>query len=312
VRRAAVVAGGPVPGGHHAAVRAANLLDGSGCLRGYRHNPCFFGLGLPLSQRDVAVVRAVLSMPFWSSHKGLLWGRTDVSVAIDHDKQTITYKTKKSNRCYNQNNMDTLRVHLIRHASGTHMLTPELIMGRCVDAELTEIGEWEAALKGWELAQRGISPDHVASSSARRCIQTGEIALRTMGVGLPIHGTNELLEMDHGDYVGRRKDESYTDETQAIIREQGKDFAWPGGESMNNVAARGLGWLRSLENYPRPSTIITFGHGVLFSCMVSELVDWDQLTTLAAIRSMPPVGETRLSFDGHDWRVEAFAEPVQI
>src|SRR6266511_4958471 len=132
--------------------------------------------------------------------------------------------------------MSELEVRFIRHAKGSHMLTPDLMAGRSIDAVLVDEGRAQADAQGRELAARGITPDYVATSSAVRCIQTGRrilLAMRHNGELDEI--TDELLEMDQGDFVGRKRAEVYDEAVQRQIREQGKDFALPGGESMNQV-----------------------------------------------------------------------------
>lgn len=209
--------------------------------------------------------------------------------------------------------MNTLEVRFIRHASGTHMLTPDLITGHSLDAELTDDGKKEAMYKGYELVRRSITPDLVVSSSALRCIQTGGIILDTMGIDMPIHPTDELLEMDQGPNVGRLRAEAYDDEVQRQILEQGKDFALPGAESMNQAGARGFNWLRCQEAYAgQCSSILALAHGALISCIASTIEGWDQPTTFARLKTLHPVGETRVAFDGANWRLEAFAEPLQL
>jgi broad specificity phosphatase PhoE len=210
--------------------------------------------------------------------------------------------------------MDKLTVHFIRHASSRHTLPPELIPGHSLDAELISQGPGEAISKGCELARRGVVPDRVVSSPALRCTRTGEFILDAMGITtLPMEQESRLLGMDQGPNVGRSQAEVYTDEVKQQILAEGKDFALPGAESMNQVGWRGFRWLRSEEVYVgRLSTILALAHGTLIACMVSTIEDWDRPTTLAMLRSMPPVGETQLAFDGYNWRVDSFARPVQL
>lgn len=208
--------------------------------------------------------------------------------------------------------MDKLRVHFIRHASGTHMLNPEIITGRSLDAKLTDEGLREAISKGYELARRGVVLDRVVSSPAERCLQTGKAILDTMGIAMPMEPDDRLLEMDQGPNAGRLRSEAYTDAVQWQILAEGKDFALPGAESMNQVGWRGFNWLRSQEVYAgHHSTILALAHVGLIACTASALMGWDQSTTLAMSRSMPPVGETRVAFDGASWQLEAFGESVQ-
>lgn len=209
--------------------------------------------------------------------------------------------------------MSELEVRFIRHAKGSHMLTPELIAGRSIDAVLVDEGKAQADSKGRELAARGIMPDHIASSSAVRCIQTGKRILRAMGrTGELDDITDDLLEMDQGDFVGRKRVEVYDEVMQRQIREQGKDFALPGGESMSQVGKRGLAWLRTREGLVVQNrlSVLAIAHVGLITHTVGMIENWDQEKSLAMMQTMPPVGETRVVFDGKEWHVDTFAQPV--
>lgn len=210
--------------------------------------------------------------------------------------------------------MSELEVRFIRHAKGTHMLTPDLIAGRSIDATLVDEGIDQAGAKGYELAARGITPDYIASSSAMRCIQTGQHILSAMNRSQELDEiTDELLEMDQGDFVGRVRKEIYTDSVRQQITEQGKDFALKGGESMNQVGQRGMNWLRSTERLVAlgKCSVLAIAHGGTITHTVGSIEDWDQKRSYEMLKSMPPVGETRLVFDGRNWQLDFFAQPLQ-
>ena len=194
------------------------------------------------------------------------------------------------------------------------MLRPELIAGRCVDATLTEEGLRDAVTKGRELARRAIMPDHVESSSAVRCIQTGRAILDAMKLEHGMIMTDQLLEMDQGDFAGRLREEVYHDGVQAQIREQGKDFALPGGESMNQVGRRGSNWLESTRKRLSAQgklSVLAIAHGGLITHTVGQIEEWDQPESLRRLRSLMPLGETRLIFQDGRWQVDYFAQPPE-
>jgi broad specificity phosphatase PhoE len=210
--------------------------------------------------------------------------------------------------------MSELEVRFIRHAKGAHMLTPDLIAGRSIDATLVDEGVNQAIAKGHELAARGVTPDYVASSSAVRCIQTGKHILSAMRLSGEFDEiTDQLLEMDQGDFVGRVRKEIYTDLVLQQLTEQGKDFALEGGESMNQVGKRGMNWLRSTERLVALGncSVLAIAHGGTITHTVGSIEDWDQERSYKMLKSMPPVGETRLGYDGRDWQLDFFAQPLQ-
>lgn len=209
--------------------------------------------------------------------------------------------------------MTKLEVRFIRHAKGTHMLNPDIIAGRSLDATLTDEGEAQADAKGRELLRRGIMPDYVASSTAERCKQTARRILAAMGIAPPIDTTEDLLEMDQGDFVGRVRAEVYTEARQLEILELKKDFKLPGGESMNEVGIRGTDWLQTKQGLliERKLSVFAIAHAGLITHTVGKIENWDQPKSLAMLKSMPPVGETNIVFDGDEWYVDYFARPVQ-
>ena len=209
--------------------------------------------------------------------------------------------------------MTKLEVRFIRHAKGTHMLNPDLIAGRSLDATLTDEGEIQADAKGKELLHRGILPDYVASSTAERCRQTAKRILAAMNIASPIDLTEDLLEMDQGNFVGRLRADIYgNDVIQQEIRKWGKDFKLPGAESMNEVGTRGTDWLRTKEGLwaEKKLSVVAIAHAGLITHTVGQIENWDQPKSLAMLRTMPPVGETNVVFDGEEWHVDYFARPI--
>lgn len=208
---------------------------------------------------------------------------------------------------------ELIDIRLIRHAKGSHMLNPDLIIGRSLEARLVEEGITQADAKGRELARRGIFPDKVFSSPAVRCKQTGRIILNAMSLETEIQEADELVEMDQGDFVGLERVKVYTDKVRAQIRERGKDFALPGGESMNQVGVRGFNWLQMQEVHGAHDklSIFAIAHAGLITHTVGAIEGWDHPRSLEMLRSMPPVAETRVVFDGTDWHVDSFAQPIQ-
>lgn len=213
---------------------------------------------------------------------------------------------------YTKQTMRKLEVRLIRHAKGTHMLNPNVIAGRSLDATLTEEGVGQAEAKGRELLRRGIMPDYVASSTAERCRQTAQKILASMGIAPPIDLTEDLLEMDQGNFVGRLRTEVYNDAVLREIQERKKDFKLPGGESMNEVGIRGTDWLRTKEGLwaERKLSVVAIAHAGLITHTVGRIENWDQPKSFAMLKTMPPVGETNIVFDGEEWHVDYFARPI--
>jgi len=192
------------------------------------------------------------------------------------------------------------------------MLNEDLIAGRSEDAELTDRGCNDAFDAGKKLARRGTVPDLVVSSSAVRCVQTAELLLAAMRLARPIHKTDQLLEMDHGDFVGLDRREVYTDEIKRQIKLHGKNFALPGGESMNDVGKRGIDWLASIQGATAKKTVVVLAvaHAGLITNTAGTLCDWDQPTSYRLLKTVKPLSETVVGFDGKRWYVRSFAQSL--
>lgn len=204
--------------------------------------------------------------------------------------------------------MTELEVKLIRHATGTHMSNPNIVIGRALDAELTDAGRAEAIMKGVELRSRGITPNIIMSSPAVRCRETGRLVLGAMRLDLPILIDPLLHEMDMGEFVGVDRTIAYDEATLAQIKQFGKDFKAPGGESRNEVGARGLRWLDNSRLAPASTRLaIAFTHGGLISSTVASIEGWDADKAFAMQRTIAPVSETILIREDGTWHVDTFA-----
>lgn len=207
--------------------------------------------------------------------------------------------------------MSNFEVKLIRHASGTHMNSADLLTGRMLDAQLTEAGEAEAASAGYTLLEHGDRPDTVIASPAHRAQETARLVLRAMEVRMPISTDPLLHEMDMGTLVGTPRPEVYTDVVKSEILRLGKSFKLPGAESSNEVAARGLRFLEKQRHSPvdRSSTW-GFTHAGLIASTVAEIEGWDFEKIVAMRKTIAPVSETTFVLENGTWHVDRFAKPL--
>lgn len=211
--------------------------------------------------------------------------------------------------------MSQLEVRFIRHATGTHMANLDVVIGLCHDAELTDNGKRDAFQKGEELKRRGYVPDRVVASSAIRCMQTARFLLKGMRLDRQIEPTEELWEMDHGPAVGQLKSDVYTPDVLAQIARDGKNFALPGGQSMNQVGRRGINWLHQQESLAaragKSMAIMAIAHVGLITHTVGQLKNWSQAESRERLRMMDPLAETDLIYDAAGWQLTSFARPPQ-
>jgi broad specificity phosphatase PhoE len=169
-------------------------------------------------------------------------------------------------------------IFLIRHGEGNHNLSPETIAGRASHALLTERGQQQPERLGRLLAARGLRPTKVFASPAVRTVDTATITLAAGGWdNISVTVQDDLQERSHGVWEGKPRSEAYTPVRLAQIATQQKDFKLPGGESMNEVAARGLRWLNQVAPKPtlEPQLYFVFTHVGFIRNIVGSLSGWD-------------------------------------
>lgn len=117
-----------------------------------------------------------------------------------------------------------------------------------VDVPLTDLGETEARRAGEKIKAAGLRFDRTFTSVLQRAIRTLELVLDVLGqTGLPNERDQALNERHYGDLQGLDKAETaknFGDEQVRLWR-RSYDVAPPGGESLENTAARTLPYLQS-------------------------------------------------------------------
>lgn len=117
-----------------------------------------------------------------------------------------------------------------------------------MDVPLTDLGETEARRAGEKIKAAGLRFDRTFTSVLQRAIRTLELVLDVIGqTGLPNERDQALNERHYGDLQGLDKAETakkFGDEQVRLWR-RSYDVAPPGGESLENTAARTLPYLQS-------------------------------------------------------------------
>lgn len=117
-----------------------------------------------------------------------------------------------------------------------------------MDVPLTDLGETEARRAGEKIKAAGLRFDRTFTSVLQRAIRTLELVLDVLGqTGLPNERDQALNERHYGDLQGLDKAETakkFGDEQVRLWR-RSYDVAPPGGESLENTAARTLPYLQS-------------------------------------------------------------------
>lgn len=117
-----------------------------------------------------------------------------------------------------------------------------------MDVPLTDLGETEARRAGEKIKAAGLHFDRTFTSVLQRAIRTLELVLDVLGqTGLPNEPDQALNERHYGDLQGLDKAETAKKFGDAQVRlwRRSYDVAPPGGESLENTAARTLPYLQS-------------------------------------------------------------------
>jgi len=131
-----------------------------------------------------------------------------------------------------------LRVLLVRHGESVANETPLILCGTAKHVDLTATGRLQAETLGLYWAQRGEVIDYAFSSSAIRATETAKICLHAMKSNITHSEHEELLEINRGDWVGRHRDDVYTEEVLKRLDADPWNFAAPNGESQKQVEER--------------------------------------------------------------------------
>jgi len=144
--------------------------------------------------------------------------------------------------------------HLIRHGdTGVR----NILSGRMSGIHLDETGRTQVA----ELAQRfrGIRIDAIYSSPMERTIETAK-AISAIS-GLTIQVTDEIIEVDFGEWTGKTFDEIDNDPRRRSFNMLRGAAHAPGGESFMQVQSRCVGWIERIRESAGDKTVVAVSHG---------------------------------------------------
>ena len=149
-----------------------------------------------------------------------------------------------------------------------------------VDVPLTHKGEEEARQAGEKMKAVQLQFDTTFTSVLQRAIRTLELALDVLGQSdLPVEQDQALNERHYGDLQGLNKAETakkFGDEQVRIWR-RSYDVPPPGGESLENTAARTLPYLKDkiLPTIQAGQNVLVAAHGNSLRSIIMHL---DQLS----------------------------------
>lgn len=167
--------------------------------------------------------------------------------------------------------------YFIRHAESKMNTTPHIIGGRSNYTPLTSLGYQQAEACGLALQKLHVTPDVVYSSPAVRTQQTAATVLDIAQYHIKPTIAPELQELYQGRWEGKLRARFYTPATLIKVATQGKRFAAPDGESMQEVGERMFTWLMQAArtaHQQHHATILVFSHGMAIKCLAGHISNW--------------------------------------
>ena len=170
-------------------------------------------------------------------------------------------------------------IPLVRHGH-VEGIKPERFRGRA-DLALTETGQRQAELLARRIASYW-APSAIFTSPLLRCVTTGAAVAKACGV--PFASLSELCDIDYGAWQSLAYDDA---------REKNPDLfaAWfttpdligfPGGESLQDVAARTASVLRFILSRKTPDTLVLVGHDSVNRVLFDLSSEYAAISLLAA------------------------------
>jgi probable phosphoglycerate mutase len=139
------------------------------------------------------------------------------------------------------------------------------------DSPLTRLGRRQAVRLANHLRRRGDDIDVVVSSPLSRCRDTASEVARTFGRSL--HIDDGLREFGVGELEDLSVGELHEQHDFFNRMQHDHDYAPPGGDSINAVAARIVPTLQQLGESDGAPTIAVVSHGAALAIAMASLLD---------------------------------------
>ena len=145
----------------------------------------------------------------------------------------------------------TTRIIIARHGNTfTKEQTPTRVGGR---TDLPLVEEERGTLLGEYLADAGLIPQKIWAAPLKRTMQTAQLAVKAMGIGLPVEEDNSFREIDYGPDENKPEDEVIARIGQEAIDKWNKEAIVPEGWKVD-VQGTIDTWLKFGEKIARDYT----------------------------------------------------------
>ena len=152
--------------------------------------------------------------------------------------------------------------------------------GRATSSPLTNLGIEQATRLGSflrdTLTEEEIKMARFYSSTAVRAADTVKIVMEHLGRSFETDciQSEQLLELDMGEFAGQPRSLVYNEETLKIIHKDIINFRPPGGESQRDVEARMISYiLEQIAHGDTPTVNFVSTHGLAIKCVLRHILD---------------------------------------
>lgn len=163
-------------------------------------------------------------------------------------------------------------VILVRHGRTTANASG-VLAGRLPGVRLDDTGVEQVARVADRL--RGVPLAHAVTSPQERCRQTARGILREHEDAPRLRTDKGLAECDYGEWQGRPLQELAREKLWKVVQQQPSAAAFPGGESLRAMAARGVDAVRrhdaQVDAEHGPDAVwLAVSHGDVIKAIVAE------------------------------------------
>jgi probable phosphomutase (TIGR03848 family) len=132
----------------------------------------------------------------------------------------------------------------VRHGRSTAN-TQGILAGRTPGVRLDDAGQAQAVETAGRIAQLPIAA--VVSSPLERCVQTAEVIAAALKSPVAVECDERLTECGYGDWTGQPLKTLAKDPLWKVVQAHPSGVAFPGGESMRAMQARGVEAVRDWD-----------------------------------------------------------------
>jgi probable phosphomutase (TIGR03848 family) len=163
-----------------------------------------------------------------------------------------------------------MTVILLRHGMSTSN-TARTLAGRTPGVDLTARGREQARMVAERLAPLPI--EHIVASPLLRCQRT--VAPLAQKLGLEPETEERLLEVDYGDWTGRKLSELVSEPLWKVVQQHASGATFPCGEGLAQVQHRAVAAIREhdrrfAELHGRDSLWVACTHGDVIKSVLAD------------------------------------------